>query len=78
METIFRNLYRIDRSNFFSAKAIFVKLVYRYDIDSITALTLRMLFAIPFFAWIAFRSKNTKTSVNLTKKDWGLIFILGF
>ncbi|WP_061242068.1 DMT family transporter [Leptospira interrogans] len=63
---------------FFSAKAIFVKLVYRYDIDSITALTLRMLFAIPFFAWIAFRSKNTKTSVNLTKKDWGLIFILGF
>ncbi|EMY23351.1 EamA-like transporter family protein [Leptospira interrogans serovar Australis str. 200703203] len=53
-------------------------MVYRYDIDSITALTLRMLFAIPFFAWIAFRSKNTKTSVNLTKKDWGLIFILGF
>lgn len=44
----------------FSAKAIFVKLVYRYDIDSITALALRMLFAIPFFAWIAYRSGSAK------------------
>lgn len=78
METVFRNLYRTDGSDFFSAKAIFVKLIYRYDIDSITALTLRMLFAIPFFAWIAFRSKNTKTSTSLTKKDWGFIFFLGF
>lgn len=63
----------------FSAKGIFVKLVYRYDIDSITALALRMLFAIPFFAWIAYRSGSAKkTSVNLTKKDWGLLLILGF
>ncbi|EQA64480.1 DMT family transporter [Leptospira alexanderi] len=64
---------------FFSAKAIFVKLVYRYNIDSTTALALRMLFAIPFFAWIAYRSGNTnKNFVNLTKKDWGLILVLSF
>ncbi|EMY77161.1 EamA-like transporter family protein [Leptospira weilii serovar Ranarum str. ICFT] len=63
---------------FFSAKAIFVKLVYRYDVDPVTALTLRMLFAIPFFGWIAIRSGKTKTFVSLTKKDWGFIFILGF
>ncbi|MBM9499030.1 EamA family transporter [Leptospira sp. 201903071] len=63
---------------FFSAKAIFVKLIYRYDIDSITALTLRMLFAIPFFAWIAFRSRKKENSVKLSNKDWTLIFALAF
>ncbi|EMJ66032.1 DMT family transporter [Leptospira sp. P2653] len=63
---------------FFSAKAIFVKLVYRYNIDSTTALTLRMLFAIPFFAWIAYRSGNTNKDFVLTKKDWGLILVLSF
>ncbi|EMY16536.1 EamA-like transporter family protein [Leptospira weilii str. Ecochallenge] len=63
---------------FFSAKGIFVKLVYRYNIDSTTALTLRMLFAIPFFAWIAYRSGNTNKDFVLTKKDWGLILVLSF
>ncbi|TGK33803.1 permease [Leptospira gomenensis] len=63
---------------FFSAKAIFVKLVYRYDVDSITALTLRMLFAVPFFVWIAVRSRKRENSVPLTKKNWGLILILAF
>ncbi|WP_061219127.1 DMT family transporter [Leptospira weilii] len=63
---------------FFSAKAIFVKLVYRYNIDSTTALTLRMLFAIPFFAWIAYRSGNMNKDFVLTKKDWGLILVLSF
>ncbi|XDD49441.1 DMT family transporter [Leptospira sp. WS92.C1] len=63
---------------FFSAKAIFVKLVYRYEIDSITALTLRMLFAIPFFAWIAFHPGKKESSVPLSRKDWSLIFVLAF
>ncbi|MCG6192566.1 DMT family transporter [Leptospira sp. FAT2] len=63
---------------FFSAKAIFVKLVYRYEIDSITALALRMLFAIPFFAWIAYRSGNSNSSTALSKKDIAFIFALAF
>ncbi|AYV56790.1 DMT family transporter [Leptospira kmetyi] len=63
---------------FFSAKAIFVKLVYRYEVDSITALALRMLFAIPFFAWIAYKSRNNNPTAALTKKDWALVFILAF
>ncbi len=37
----------------FSAKAIFVKLAYRYGIDAVTLLTLRMGFAMPVFAYIA-------------------------
>lgn len=37
----------------FSAKAIFVKLAYRYGVDAVTLLTLRMGFAMPVFAYIA-------------------------
>ncbi len=37
----------------FSAKAIFVKLAYRYGVDAVTLLGLRMAFALPFFAFIA-------------------------
>jgi drug/metabolite transporter (DMT)-like permease len=34
----------------FSAKAVVVKLAYRYGVDPVTLLALRMLFAAPFFA----------------------------
>lgn len=34
----------------FSGKAIVVKLAYRYGVDPTTLITLRMLFAVPFFA----------------------------
>lgn len=34
----------------FSAKAVVVKLAYRHGVDPVTLLTLRMLFAAPFFA----------------------------
>ena len=37
----------------FSAKAVFVKLAYRYGVDAVTLLTLRMGFAMPVFAYIA-------------------------
>ncbi|MEL6988802.1 MAG: DMT family transporter, partial [Bacteroidota bacterium] len=36
----------------YSSKAVFVKLAYQYQIDSISLLTLRMLFAIPFYIGI--------------------------
>jgi drug/metabolite transporter (DMT)-like permease len=37
----------------FSAKAIVAKLIYRYDVDAVTLIAFRMLFAFPFFAAIA-------------------------
>ncbi|MFM1924590.1 MAG: hypothetical protein RIT44_396, partial [Pseudomonadota bacterium] len=46
----------------FSGKAIIVKLAYRYDVDAVTLLMYRMLFALPFFllmAWWAGRGKPT-------------------
>jgi len=37
----------------FSAKAIFIKLAYNYNVDAITLLMFRMAFALPFFMVIA-------------------------
>jgi drug/metabolite transporter (DMT)-like permease len=37
----------------FSGKAIIVKLAYRYNVDAVTLIMLRMLFALPFFAAMA-------------------------
>ena len=34
----------------FSGKAIIVKLAYRYGVDPVTLIMLRMLFALPIFA----------------------------
>lgn len=62
----------------FSAKAVIIKLAYRYDIDSTSLLTLRMIFAMPFFlavAWYA-RPKNMPEA-RLSRKEWGQILIYG-
>ena len=52
----------------FSGKAIIVKLAYRYDVDAVTVIMFRMLFALPLFvgmAWWASRGKE-----RLTRRDW--------
>lgn len=64
---------------FVSTKAIFVKLAYQYSIDSVSLLTLRMAFSVPFFLLIAiwsFRKKKNRTS-PLTSKEWFLIILMG-
>ncbi len=60
----------------FSAKAIIVKLAYRYGVDAVTLIMLRMAFALPLFigmAWWAGRGK-----APLTKRDWLAVLGLGF
>lgn len=65
----------------FSIKAVLVKLAYQYDVDTLSLLTLRMGFALPFFVAIAIYStkKNSKlvTPVVLSNKDWGALAFLG-
>ena len=65
----------------FSAKAVLVKLAYRYGIDSISLLTLRMVFSLPFFVGIAIWAKNRALKENrhiiLSNQDWAYILILG-
>lgn len=56
----------------FSAKAIIVKLAYRYGVDAITLIMLRMLFALPFFlaiVWWTGRPRAGKPVVPLTRAD---------
>ena len=60
----------------FSGKAIIVKLAYRYGVDAVTLIMLRMLFALPLFvamAWWAGRGKPP-----LTRRDWLGVLGLGF
>ena len=70
----------------FSGKAIIVKLAYRYGVDAITLIMLRMVFALPFFlamSWWAKKSKKSRNSQkiqnsqHLTRKDWIGIVGLG-
>lgn len=60
----------------FSAKAIIVKLAYRYGVDAVTVIFYRMLFALPLFlalSWWAGRGKPA-----LTPRDWSVLAGLGF
>jgi drug/metabolite transporter (DMT)-like permease len=43
----------------FSSKAIFIKLAYRYDVNPDTLITLRMLFSLPFYLFIALKARRT-------------------
>jgi drug/metabolite transporter (DMT)-like permease len=60
----------------FSGKAIIVKLAYRWGVDAVTLIMLRMLFALPIFvamAWWAGRGKPA-----LSPRDWLGVVGLGF
>lgn len=62
----------------FSTKSIFIKLAYQEVVDPITLLTLRMVFALPFFLLMVFVSARSEKAVTLTRRDWTLLFLLGF
>lgn len=59
----------------FSSKAVMVKLVYQYEIETITALVLRMGFALPFYIGIALWQSRQKPA--LARRDWGYLFFFG-
>jgi len=60
----------------FSAKAVFVKLAYQYEVDPVTLLLLRMLFALPIYLVIAAGLQNNKAK-RLTRPDYWQILYLG-
>jgi len=53
----------------FSAKAIMVKLGYRFDVDTVTLLLLRMVFALPIYLIISFRESKKEGTYKLNRKD---------
>ena len=60
----------------FSGKAIIVKLAYRHGVDAVTLIMLRMLFALPVFALMAWWASRGQRA--LSGRDWMGIFLLGF
>jgi len=60
----------------FSGKAIIVKLSYRHGVDAVTLIMLRMLFALPLFALMAWWAGRGKPA--LTRRDWFGVVGLGF
>jgi len=65
----------------FSGKAIIVKLAYRYGVDAITLLMLRMLLALPFFmlmVWWTGRARGDLQPLALTRSDALGVLWLGF
>jgi drug/metabolite transporter (DMT)-like permease len=63
----------------FSTKAILIKLAYAADgqLDAITLLALRMLFALPMFLIAAVWHQKKSAEPALNKKQWGIVIILG-
>lgn len=62
----------------FSAKAVMVKLAYRYEIDSVSLMALRMIFSLPFFIAVAYISNKKSTEkIQLKKRDWAMIAAFG-
>ena len=60
----------------FSGKAIIVKLAYRHDVDAVTLIMYRMLFALPLFAVLAWWAGRGRPA--LTRRDWLVCAGLGF
>jgi drug/metabolite transporter (DMT)-like permease len=59
----------------FSAKAVIIKIAYRYGVDAGSLLALRMLFAAPFFAAMAWLSRNAGEPMR--GRDWRWVVLLG-
>ena len=51
----------------FAGKAIIVKLAYRYDVDAVTLIAYRMLFALPMFALLAWWSGRGPSSAHAAR-----------
>jgi drug/metabolite transporter (DMT)-like permease len=62
----------------YSAKAVFVKLAYRYNIDPVSLMTLRMLFSFPIYFFIAAGSIRRSGTQNLSVNSLLTIGLLGF
>lgn len=70
-------LLAIAAAIFFSIKAIFVKLAYRYSVDAVTLLALRMIFSLPFFIVVAAIEERRRGIVLPSRRQMFAIVGLG-
>lgn len=62
----------------FSSKAVMVKLAYKYQVDAISILLLRMLFSFPFYVVIAYLYRNQNKAISVEKKEYVWVVFFGF
>jgi drug/metabolite transporter (DMT)-like permease len=60
----------------FSARGVLVKLAYPYGVDPVTLMTLRMVFALPFFLLMALLAGRAPTPMR--RADLAMLVSLGF
>ena len=56
----------------FSTKAIVAKLLYRYHLDAVTVIALRMMFSLPFFAFVAVWQMRSGAPLSVPDR-WRLV-----
>ena len=61
----------------FSSKAVIIKLMYRYHVDTISVIALRMLISLPFYIGIALWLNQREINVRLTLREWLVVSGLG-
>ncbi|MGA0560477.1 DMT family transporter [Larkinella sp. VNQ87] len=61
----------------FALKGVLIKLAYQYAVDSISLLTLRMVFALPFYIVIAIRLSHQLPPAQLSLQKWLKLAMLG-
>jgi drug/metabolite transporter (DMT)-like permease len=62
----------------FASKAVLAKLMYRYGLDAMPVLTLRMLFSLPFFLILIYWYSDYAKLRAVRQKDIFWLVILGF
>ena len=62
----------------FSGKGVIIKLAYRYGVDAVTLLALRMVFSAPFFVLVGWWAARTQVLEKLSARDHGAVIGLGF
>ena len=62
----------------FSGKAIIIKLAYRYGVDALTLLALRMVFSAPLFLALAWWDNRRERRAPLAAADLRAVAMLGF
>ncbi|MRS61099.1 EamA family transporter [Larkinella terrae] len=61
----------------FALKGVLIKLAYQYQIDTISLLTMRMVFALPFYVFIALKLAKRRPPVQLSARGWLTLALLG-
>lgn len=61
----------------FSAKAVIIKLMYRYEVSTQSVIALRMLFSLPVYVAVAWYLHRRTNNVQLTRNEWMAISGLG-